>query len=70
MNAAAKTFDSKCYDLASAFLEDEPSLFTDAKCNELAALIQQTIEDFIGDAQRNCEPADVAGFEGGFAANQ
>lgn len=65
----AKTFDSKCYDLASAFLEDELRLFTDAKCNELAVLIQQTIEDFIGDGLRNCEPPDAPGFEGGFAAN-
>lgn len=66
---SAKTFDSKCYDLASAFLEDEPNLFTDANCNELAAEIQRTIEDFIADAKRNSEPQDASGFEGGFAAN-
>jgi len=66
---SVKTFDSKCYDLASAFLEDEPALFTDAKCNALAAEIQQTIEDFIADAKRNYEPSDPPGFEGGFAAN-
>lgn len=65
----AKTFDSKCYDLASEFLEGEPGLFTDARCNELAALIQQTIEDFIADANRNYEPPDPPGFEGGFADN-
>jgi hypothetical protein len=64
-----KTFDSKCYDLASAFLEDEPNLFTEGGCNELAAAIQQTIEDFIADYRRNYEPPDPPGFEAGFADN-
>lgn len=65
----AKTYDPKCYDLASAFLEDEPHMFTDAKSAELAALIQQTIEDQIADWRRNIEPPDAPGFEAGFAAN-
>lgn len=47
------TFDSKCYDLAEAFLSDEPNLFTEGKCNELAALLQQTIEDFIADRREH-----------------
>lgn len=64
-----KLFDSKCYDLASAFLDDEPGLFTDARCNELAAEIQQVIEGFIADAMRNYEPPDPPGFEAGFADN-
>lgn len=63
------TYDSKCHDLASAFLEDEPALFTDRRCNELAALIQQTIEDFIADERRNYEPPDPPGWEAGFAEN-
>lgn len=66
---SAKTFDPKCYDLASAFLEDEPGLHTEARCNELAALIQQAIEDFITDERNNYEPPDPPGFEGGFADN-
>ncbi len=65
---AIKTFDSKCYDLASAFLEDEP-FASEAKCIRLAALLQQTIEDFIADERAAFEPIDPPGFEGGFAAN-
>lgn len=41
------TYDSKCFDLAAIFLGDEPDLHTPEKTAELAALIQQTIEDFI-----------------------
>lgn len=67
--AKMKLFDIKCYDLASAFLEDEPGLFTDRYCRELAAEIQQLIEDFITDARANYEPSDPPGFEGGFADN-
>lgn len=62
-------FDSKCYDLASAFLEDEPDLFTDKKSKELARVIQDAIEDYIYDQRKNCEPREPTGFEGGFAAN-
>ena len=42
-----KAFDSRCFDLAEIFLEGEPHLATLDKTNELASLIQQTIEDFI-----------------------
>lgn len=38
-------YDTKCYDLAEAFLEDESHL--KAKVGELAQLIQTTIEDWI-----------------------
>lgn len=65
----AQTFDSKCYDLASTFLEDEPNLFSHDGCTELASRIQQTIEDFIEEARRNYEPPDPRGWEGGFAEN-
>lgn len=44
------SFDSRCYDLACVFLEDDtlpPRVTTEAKKNELAQLIQTTIEDFI-----------------------
>jgi hypothetical protein len=63
-------FDSKCYDLASAFLEDEPVAYGDDRfCQELAARIQQTIEDFIAEARSNYEPPDPPCFEAGFADN-
>lgn len=42
------SFDSKCYDLAESFAEDE-SLLPDQReviLNELAQRIQDTIEDF------------------------
>jgi hypothetical protein len=42
-------FDSKCYDLAEAFLQDEPELATEANIRALAERIQQTIEDFFAD---------------------
>lgn len=64
----AKTFDPKCYDLASAFLEDEPC--TGARqCEDLALHIQQAIEDWLAHYRDNFEPPDPPGFEGGFAAN-
>jgi hypothetical protein len=47
------TYDSRCYDLAETFLQDEPHWFEqslqfreEAKA-QLAALIQSTIEDQI-----------------------
>ena len=42
-----KDFDPKCLDLAEVFLEDEPVIFTERNCDELAIEIQTTIEDFI-----------------------
>lgn len=51
-------YDSKCYDLAEAFLEDEPHLNTEGRRDELAQLIQTTIEDFIAHEQSNYEPPD------------
>lgn len=62
-------FDTKCYDLAEAFLEDEPHLDTEKRRNELAQIIQTAIEDFIASEQNNYEPHDPPGFEAGFAAN-
>lgn len=41
------SFDKWCYELASAFLQDEPSLDLETKRNELAQLIQTMIEDWI-----------------------
>lgn len=47
------TYDEKCYDLASAFLEDEPGLFNHKNSNELAGVIQRAIEDYIKVARAN-----------------
>jgi len=45
---AKKNYDSRCLDLAKVFLADEfPSDRWDDDCDELAALIQQTVEDWI-----------------------
>jgi len=62
-------YASKCLDLATAFLEDTPHLLTDTRCEELAGLIQKTIEDYIETENDNYEPPDPPGFEGGFAEN-
>lgn len=44
---AARTFDSGCYELAAAFLSDEPALNTEAARSTLARAIQDCIEDEI-----------------------
>lgn len=38
------SYDQKCYDLAEAFLEDEPELNTEKNRDELAQAIQDVIE--------------------------
>jgi len=40
-------YDEKCYDLAEAFLSDHIEINTPQNRNNLAAAIQQVIEDFI-----------------------
>jgi hypothetical protein len=40
------SFDTKCYELAIAFLEDDPKPAS-ANAEELAQLIQDTIEDYL-----------------------
>lgn len=42
-----KSYDQKSYDLAEAFLQDEPRLNTEAHRDELAKQIQTSIEDYI-----------------------
>jgi hypothetical protein len=44
---SAKTYDPACYDLAASFLSDHPEKNTEANRDQLAALIQRTIEDDI-----------------------
>ena len=63
------TYDSKCYDLAAAVLEDELGLFTEKNNVALAREIQEAIEAWIMDARDNYEPRDPPGFEAGFAEN-
>lgn len=66
---AVKTYDPKCEDLADHFLHDVPHLWNDRRQQELALAIQQAVEDYIEGEQRNYEPPDPPGFEGGFADN-
>lgn len=51
----AKTYDSKCYDLASAFLSDTPDINTESSRDKLSAHIQQTIEDWIQYEEGACD---------------
>lgn len=62
-------FDQKCFDLAEAFLEDQPHLATAKRTDELAQYIQNAIESFIEVENDNYEPPDPPGFEAGFAEN-
>ena len=63
-------YDQKSYDIAEAFLEDEPHLNTEKRRDELAQEIQRTIENFIAYEQANYEPADpMRHVEFPFAAN-
>lgn len=55
---AAITYDTKCQDLAEAFLSDEPDLRTAENTKDLAQLIQITIEDFIEAARRDWSAAN------------
>ncbi|MCK1459126.1 hypothetical protein IVB34_12580 [Bradyrhizobium sp. 2] len=45
--ATVTTYDSRCWDLAAAFLQDEEDLNTTAAKHALALEIQQCIEDEI-----------------------
>jgi hypothetical protein len=47
----ADTYDNKCYELAEAFLSDEPEIDTAKNRDQLAKDIQQVIEDFIESAK-------------------
>lgn len=52
--ATVKTYDSKCYDLAEAFLEDEPSLNNAVNRHNLALEIQAAIESEIQYMRDTC----------------
>lgn len=48
-------YDSRCYDLAEAFLRDTPDINSIANRNKLAQHIQTTIEDWISYEEGPCE---------------
>jgi hypothetical protein len=52
---AKSTFDARCYDLAEHFLSDTIYAANIDVINELAAEIQETIEDFIADLEIEVE---------------
>lgn len=43
-------YDTKCYDLAATFLEDNQSINTEANRKKLAQEIQDTIDNWIEEA--------------------
>lgn len=51
--ATVRTYDRKCFDLAEHFMEDEPEMNCKEACDELAYLIQTTIEDWIMMARKD-----------------
>ena len=55
-----RTFDSKCYELAEAFLDDSPDLDTEANRRALAAEIQDVIEGFVADAEARRQVREAA----------
>jgi hypothetical protein len=50
------SYDAKCYELAEAFLADEPTLQTENKKRALAQTIQTTIEEWISWEHRDTPP--------------
>ena len=65
-----KLYDEKCREVSETFLSDLPHLYTEARVDELAGLIQDCVESYIDAEQCNYEPPDHPGFEGGFAENR
>jgi hypothetical protein len=62
-----QTFDPRCYDLAELFLEDEQHLGTADNIEELAGILQTTIENFI--YYKNAELAEEEAYAAGQAAD-
>ena len=48
----AKTYDSKCFELARHFLADEPRFNNLESADTLACIIQEAIEDFMSEARK------------------
>lgn len=51
------TFDPKCLDLAIEFLEDEAGINSPSMAEDLAATIQNTIENWIEEQRLRSDPA-------------
>jgi hypothetical protein len=51
----SKTYDTQCYDLAAAFLDEVPKA-TEKDISDLAGEIQETIENFIADVESRETP--------------
>lgn len=51
------TYDQKCYDLAEAFLSDEPNADTSEHRHVLAQRIQSAIEDYLAELTEAEYPA-------------
>ena len=66
-----KSYDSKCWDLADAFLSDEPHLHDTDRIGKLALKIQEAIEDFVETENDNYDggPDPMRGVEFPFAEN-
>jgi hypothetical protein len=52
----ATTYDSKSFELAEHFLQDEQDLSTDANADALAKVIQSAVEDWFETARDNYDP--------------
>jgi len=51
---SAKTYDSRCFDLATVFLEDNPKIDIN-RAHQLACEIQQRIEDWLEYQESPCD---------------
>ena len=56
----AKTYDSRCHDLAVAFLSDTPDIDTEKGRAKLAAAIQEGVEDWIEYQEGPCDACGEA----------
>ncbi len=66
------SYDEKCYELALAVLDEKHTqhIYTGKNADELAELIQNTVENFIAEKLDNYEPPDdPVAWSGGFADN-
>ena len=58
----AKTYDSKSYELAEHFLQDETGLWTDENTDALAKVIQQAVEDEVERMRDNYDPTPYCSY--------
>lgn len=65
----SKSYDTRCYDLAEYFLAYAPDAGRKQR-EELAAVIQQAVEDYIKDFERAAQIADEEAAEEKFNNGQ